>query len=199
MTPHEGIVIYRKNGRKRGDVDFLCRTTVDIRVKDLFLPGLRISDPERIIPASTDLYFEVLCMNCEDIKGFSIVDRCALFYGSIFCAKKREKLRVVGLPDDVDLDNPSKVVFFVYNGCDFNIVSSQFKSSAFTAICVHFPLLMCVSWVEYVRAKHISAMAKIAFELFRKHNIPIPDEFASMQRELESESVSNSASVDYSV
>jgi hypothetical protein len=55
MAAYEGIKFYSKNGDEHGDVDFLCRTTVELKVKDLFPGGLRISDPERTIPALTDL------------------------------------------------------------------------------------------------------------------------------------------------
>ena len=208
MTAYEGIKFYRKNGDPHGDIDFLCRTTEELKVKDLFPGGLHISNPEQIIPASTDLYFEVTSMSGEDALHFSKVDRKKEFYSSIMNSDTRNDLRIVGLPVDVDLDSPSNIVFFVFNGMDFTDVKHKFSSDVFTGICVHLPMRMCTTWAADTRAKMEATRAEMEatraemeapranalLELLRMNGIPVPEEL--LKRQCDDYADSNSASTD---
>jgi hypothetical protein len=55
-------------------------------------------------------------------------------------------VRNQGKPADLDLSDPKRVVFLVYNGADFVDVKEIFQSDMFTCVCVHLPIEVCVKW-----------------------------------------------------
>ena len=203
MAAHEELKFYRKNGDQHGDVDFLCRTTVDMEVKDLFPGGLHISDPELLIPASTNLFFEVTSMSGEIALQFSKVDRKKVFYSSIMNSEGRNGMNIVGLPDDVDLDRQPKIVFFVFNGMDFTDVKHKFRSDDFTGICVHLPMRVCTTWaadtrakMEATRAEKEATRANELVKLLQKHGITVPEDLLTKQCDDDGDSISASTDVD---
>ena len=191
------IIITKKTKKKNreggiieetlGDVDFLCRTSTDIPLKELFPAGSRC-DISKIsnIPAGTDVYIEVTSMagklaaEKQDDKGKTKVETKVRFYEKLFTESN------LNHDAGMDLSYANKIVLFVYNGVDFHDLKDRFTSNKFSSAVIHLPLNHCIEWGKDVEIKILRA-------LLIANGIAIPHDLEDLndveQTEIDSDSI----------
>ena len=156
----------RKNTRKGkvieeivGDVDFLCRTSIDVPLKELFPAGSRCDISKfSNIPAGTDVYIEVTSMSGKhaiefrDTKGKTKVETKIHFYEKLFTESNLKHDAVM------DLNCTKKIVLFVYNGADFKNLKDEFTSEKFSSAVIHLPINYCITWEKDVENNRLRAL-----------------------------------------
>ena len=158
-----------------GFVNFLCRTTEDVKLKDLFPVRSRCDMTEiSEIPAGTDIYIEVTSMSddhaitMKDGKGLTAVDTKVRFFERLFTETRLTYISAI------DGKHSNKLVLFVYNGADFSELKDAFKSTKFSSFVVHLPMSDCINW-ENVQIKELMA-------LLISRGIPVPDESSDAEQ-----------------
>lgn len=134
-----------------GDIDFLCRTSIDVPLKELF-PVECICDINKIsiVPAGTDIYIEVTSMSGkyatekQDDKGKTKVEKKINFYEKLFTESNLDHDAAM------DLNYANKIVLFVYNGADFQDLKDKFTSDKFSSAVIYLPINHCINWEKDV-------------------------------------------------